>query len=45
MLERVTRESDNPINQCDAYATEIQQEITDAVLNALPDLDNSLAKL
>lgn len=29
----------------DAYATEIQQEVTDAVLNALPDLDNSLAKL
>lgn len=29
----------------DAYATEIQQQIADAVLNALPDLDNSLAKL
>ncbi|MDT0606340.1 hypothetical protein [Croceitalea rosinachiae] len=29
----------------DAYAAQIQQEITDAVLNALPDLDNSLAKL
>ncbi len=29
----------------DAYATEIQQEVTDAVLKALPDLDHSLAKL
>ena len=29
----------------DSYATEIQNEITDAVLNALPDLDSSLAKL
>jgi len=29
----------------DVYATEIQQEVTDAVLKALPDLDSSLAKL
>lgn len=29
----------------DAYAIEIQQEVTEAVLNTLPDLDNSLAKL
>jgi len=29
----------------DAYATDIQQQVADAVLNALPDLDNSLAKL
>lgn len=29
----------------DAYASDIQQEVTDAVLKALPDLDNSLANL
>lgn len=29
----------------DAYATEIKQELVDAVINALPDLDSSLAKL
>ncbi len=29
----------------DVYATEIQNEITDAILHALPDLDSSLAKL
>lgn len=29
----------------DAYATDIQQQVADAVLKALPDLDNSLAKL
>ena len=27
MLERVTKESDAPINQCDTYATEINEAL------------------
>ena len=43
MLERVTKESDNPINQCDTYATEINEALASisSVRDYLEDPDNN----
>ena len=43
MLERVTRESDNAMSQCDAYATEINEALASisSVRDFLDDPDSN----